>query len=63
MEQDHNIIIIGAGNLGRALANYASFEKRGFILKGLFDINPELDGQEVRGVPIQMMDELPEICR
>ena len=55
LEQDHNIIIIGAGNLGRA-----SFEKRGFILKGLFDINPELDGQEVRGVPIQMMDELPK---
>ena len=45
---------------GRALANYASFEKRGFILKGLFDINPELDGQEVRGVPIHMMDELPK---
>ena len=60
LEQDHNIIIIGAGNLGRALANYASFEKRGFILKGLFDINPELDGQEVRGVPIHMMDELPK---
>ena len=37
LEQDHNIIIIGAGNLGRALANYASFEKRGFILKGLFE--------------------------
>ena len=33
LEQDHNIIIIGAGNLGRALANYASFEKRGFISK------------------------------
>lgn len=46
--------------MGRALANYASFEKRGFILKGLFDINPELDGQEVRGVPIHMMDELPK---
>ena len=60
IRQDHNIIIIGAGNLGRALANYASFEKRGFILKGLFDINPELDGQEVRGVPIHMMDELPK---
>ena len=60
LEQDHNIIIIGACNLGRALANYASFEKRGFILKGLFDINPELDGQEVRGVPIHMMDELPK---
>ena len=60
INRKHYMIIIGAGNLGRALANYASFEKRGFILKGLFDINPELDGQEVRGVPIQMMDELPK---
>ena len=32
LEQDHNIIIIGAGNLGQALAKYAAFEKRGFIL-------------------------------
>ena len=60
INRKHYMIIIGAGNLGRALANYASFEKRGFILKGLFDINPELDGQEVRGVPIHMMDELPK---
>ena len=30
LEEDHNIIIIGAGNLGQALANYAAFEKRGF---------------------------------
>ena len=34
LEEDHNIIIIGAGNLGQALAKYAAFEKRGFILKG-----------------------------
>ena len=58
LEEDHNIIIIGAGNLGQALANYAAFEKRGFILKGIFDVNPSLEGVTIRGVPIRMMDEL-----
>lgn len=54
----HNMIIVGAGNLGQALANYAAFENRGFILKGLFDIKPELQGKEIRGVQIRLMDEL-----
>ena len=34
----------------RKLANYAAFEKRGFVLKGIFDINPALKGKEIRGV-------------
>ena len=58
LEEDHKIIIIGAGNLGQALANYAAFEKRGFILTGIFDVNPRLEGVAMRGVPIRMMDEL-----
>ena len=58
LEDDHKIIIIGAGNLGQALANYAAFEKRGFILTGIFDVNPRLEGVAIRGVPIRMMDEL-----
>ena len=58
LEEAHNMIIIGAGNLGQALANYAAFEKRGFVLKGIFDVNPRLVGVSIRGVPIRMMDEL-----
>ena len=58
LEEDHNIIIIGAGNLGQALANYTAFEKRGFILKGIFYVNPRLQGVSIRGVPVRMMDEL-----
>ena len=58
LEEEHKIIIIGAGNLGQALANYAAFEKRGFILTGIFDVNPRLEGVAIRGVPIRMMDEL-----
>ena len=54
-----NMIIIGAGNLGQALANYVKFEKNGFLVKGLFDVNPKLKGVAVRGIVIRMTDELP----
>ena len=38
IDRQHNLIIIGAGNLGQAIANYANFERRGFIIKGMFDV-------------------------
>lgn len=63
LEENHNIVIIGAGNLGQALANYGNFEKRGFIVKGIFDVNPALEGVSIRGVPVQMMTELPSFVR
>ena len=55
---NRNFVIIGAGNLGQALANYAGFERSGFILKGIFDVNPRLEGVSIRGIPIRMMDDL-----
>jgi len=60
LDHQHNIIVIGAGNLGQALANYVKFEKRGFMITGLFDINPALKGLSVRGIEIRMLDELTE---
>ena len=41
LDRTHNMIIVGAGNLGQALANYVEFEKRGFKLVGIFDVNEE----------------------
>lgn len=55
----HPMIIVGAGNLGQALANYVEFEKRGFKLVGIFDVNPVLEGIVVRGIEIQMISDLP----
>jgi len=52
------IIIIGAGNMGQALANYTNFEKRGFKLIGIFDINPNLIGKKIRDVEIMHLDSL-----
>ena len=58
VDRQHNLIIIGAGNLGQAIANYANFERRGFIIKGMFDINPRLIGRVVRGVEILGVENL-----
>ena len=55
----HPMIIVGVGNLGQALANYVEFEKRGFKLVGIFDVNPVLEGIAVRGIEIQMISDLP----
>ena len=62
LNQQHNIIIIGAGNLGQALANYVKFEKLGFKIVALFDVNPELKGKTVRDIPILMLSELDDYC-
>ncbi len=58
LHKSHNLILIGAGNLGQALANYMNFEKRGFIITGIFDINPNLIGKTVRNIPIQPMENM-----
>ena len=63
LDRSHNFIIIGAGNLGQALANYASFERSGFILKSLFDVNPRLEGVTIRGIPVRMVDELEDFLK
>lgn len=63
LEEVHNMIIVGAGNLGQALANYVNFENRGFKLVGIFDRNPDLIGKEIRGIKIRMLDEVPEFLK
>lgn len=63
LDKKHNMIIIGGGNLGQALANYVDFEKRGFYVKGIFDVNPVLKGLSVRGIPIHMLDDLERFIK
>ena len=63
LDRQHNYVIVGAGNLGRALGNYINFERRGFILCGMFDQKPELVGMEVRGVRVMAMEEMESFIR
>lgn len=63
LNKTHHLIIIGAGNLGQALGNYMNFERRGFILKGMFDKNPALYGKKVREIEVQPMEKVEEFVR
>lgn len=56
-------ILIGAGNLGRAIATHMSFEARGFNLIGIFDKNEAMAGQLVRGLPVRHVNGLDDFCR
>lgn len=63
LNEIHQMIIIGAGNLGQAIANYGRFERLGFVTIALFDVNPSLIGKEVRGIKIHALDELEDFCK
>ena len=53
-------ILIGAGNLGRAIAQHMDFTSRGFELIGIFDANQQLIGRQIAGVPVQNI-QMPKI--
>ena len=63
LDKRYAIIIVGAGNLGQALANYVDFERRGFYIKSIFDINPKLVGMSIRGIEIKLIDEMEEYVK
>ena len=56
------MVIVGLGNLGRALANSPGFHSRGFRLAGLFDVERELIGTRIRGVAIRHLDEFGAVA-
>jgi len=58
LNKEYNTVIIGAGNIGQAIANYTTFDKMAFNLKGIFDVNVKLIGLKIRDIEIQDMDDL-----
>jgi redox-sensing transcriptional repressor len=58
IHEKKNIIIIGAGNIGRALTRFDAIKEAGFKLKALFDVKPELIGEKINGVKIRHFKEL-----
>ena len=55
-----DVFIIGAGNLGQAIANYNRFSELGLSIECIFDANPKLVGMRIRDVEIKDIDELKE---
>lgn len=63
LDRKTGIVIVGAGNLGQALANYADFEKSGFLVQGIFDIDPQKTGKKIRGILVRPMQEIAAFIR
>lgn len=58
LTKEYKTVIIGAGNIGQAIANYNRFDKLGFTLRAIFDANPKLVGIRIRDIEIQDIDNL-----
>ena len=60
LTHQYHVIIVGAGNIGRAVANYAGFKREGFNIQAMFDVSPALVGIDVHGTLVQPMDKLDQ---
>ena len=58
LDRDYHVIILGAGNLGHALDNYAGFEKRGFVVSAVFDVSPDKIGKKIGHTMVYDMKDL-----
>lgn len=61
--QELSCVLVGAGNLGHAVANYTNFERRGFKIKAIFDNNPDVIGTEINGLIVQPVHHLSSFIR
>ncbi|MBE6839614.1 MAG: redox-sensing transcriptional repressor Rex [Ruminococcus sp.] len=62
VDKRYGTILIGAGNLGKAMATHMNFEKRGIKLLGIFDSNRSIVGEKVADITISHTDDLDKFC-
>lgn len=63
LTRQYTTVLIGAGNIGQAIANYSNFERLGFKLTGIFDINPKIIGLKIHDIEIKDIDMLDECLK
>ena len=63
LDKKWSVIIAGAGNLGKALVKYKGFQKRGFVIKGIFDNNPSKIGKKIDHIFIYNIKEIEEFIQ
>ena len=61
VDANWSVAIVGIGNLGRALTNSAGFASRGCQITSLFDVDPDVVGEEIRGMTVRHMDEIASL--
>ena len=63
VNESFRAVIVGAGNLGRALAATHMFERRGVKRVAMFDVDPSLVGTKINGIPVYHISELGDFCK
>ena len=63
LDRIYNMIVIGGGNIGQALVNYTNFERRGFVITAVFDVNPRLIGMTMRGIKVYDIDTIDDFVK
>ena len=63
LDTRYNAVVVGAGNLGQAIANYKGFEDAGFKVLSLFDRNPRVIGLKIRDIEIRDMEHIEEFIK
>lgn len=63
LDRKYNAVLIGAGNLGQAIANYSGFRKAGFEVKALFDANPRMMGLKIREFEVLDSENIEEFVK
>jgi len=63
LDTHYNAVVVGAGNLGQAIANYKGFEDAGFKVLSLFDRNPKVIGLKIRDIEIRDMEHIEEFIK
>lgn len=63
LNRSWNVIILGSGNLGTALALYRGFEKQGFNLMAMFDADPRVIGEDRGAGPVKSVTELEDFLK
>lgn len=64
LDRIYKTIIVGAGNVGKAIANYTFFDKSGFKIHGIFDNNPDVIGSSINGIDVMDISDMKDfVCR
>ena len=66
LDREYKMVVVGAGNLGKAIVNHTYYYKTGFVVQGIFEVDPKLIGTEINGVEVMDYEGIVEFvvpCR
>ncbi len=63
LDREYQMVLVGGGNLGQAIANYTHYSNMGFYVESIFEVNPKMIGMRINSIKVRDYDELPEYLK